>query len=103
VKTLCLASPVVRISGVPGDEWTTRDDDLAMQSAVLERVLELPVHVTVEELIRELAGEEPDFGPADAIRRAARDLSGVGLIHLQGGGFVSPTRAALRYNELLDR
>jgi hypothetical protein len=90
----------MRLSEVPRDNWTTRDDDLAMQSAVLKRVLELhPVPVTVEEL----AGKEPDFGPVDSIRRAVRDLSGVGLIHPQGGGFVSPNRAALRYHELLDR
>lgn len=81
---------------------STRDDDLAMQSAALSRVLVVyPAKLTVAELTRELVGEEPDFGAKDAVERAARDLSGVGLLHLHGE-FVSPTRAALRDHELLD-
>jgi hypothetical protein len=86
-----------------GDTWTTRDDDLSMESAVLQRVLDVhPARLTLAELVRELAGEEVDFGTRDAIERAARDLSGVGLLHL-ADDFVTPTRAALRYSELLDR
>ena len=86
-----------------GNEWTNRDDDLTMESAVLQRVLDVhPARLTVAELIRELAGEDADFGIRDAIERAARDLSGVGLVHL-ADEFVTPTRAALRYAELLDR
>jgi hypothetical protein len=86
-----------------GDRWTTREDDLSMESAVLQRVLDVhPARLTLPELIRELAGEDVDFGTRDAIERAARDLSGVGLLHLVDE-FVTPTRAALRYSELLDR
>jgi hypothetical protein len=86
-----------------GENWTTREDDLSMESAVLQRVLDVhPARLTVPELIRELAGEEVDFGTRDAIERAARDLSGVGLVHLVDE-FVTPTRAALRYAELLER
>jgi hypothetical protein len=86
-----------------GENWTTREDDRAMESAVLQRVLDVhPARLTVPELIRELAGEEVDFGTRDAIERAARDLSGVGLLHLVDE-FVTPTRAALRYAELLER
>jgi hypothetical protein len=82
-------------------EGTPSDDDLVMQSAVLGRVLDVhPAKITVAELIRELAGEEVDFANRDAIERAARDLSGVGLLHLSEE-FVSPTRAALRDRELL--
>ncbi|MBS1879124.1 MAG: hypothetical protein JST31_06390 [Actinobacteria bacterium] len=85
------------------NSWTTRDDDMTMESAVLERVIDVhPARLTIAELIRELAGEEVDFGTRDAIERAARDLSGVGLVHLVDE-FVTPTRAALRYAELLDR
>lgn len=85
------------------ERWTTRDDDLAMASAVLQRVLGAhPARLTVPELIRELAGEEPGFGASDAIERAARDLSGVGLIHLIEG-LVSPTCAALGFEELIER
>lgn len=83
--------------------WTTRDDDLAMQSAVLQRVLDAhPARLTADELIRELAGEAADFGDRDAIERADRDLGGVGLLHTRDE-FVTPTRAALRFQELLDR
>lgn len=86
-----------------GGNRTTRDDDVAMESAVLQRVLDVhPARLTMAELIRELAGENVDFGTRDAIERAARDLSGVGLVHLVDE-FVTPTRAALRYWELLDR
>jgi hypothetical protein len=86
-----------------GENRTTRDDDLSMESAVLQRVLDVhPARLTLAELIRELAGEEADFATRDAIERAARDLSGVGLVHLVDE-FVTPTRAALRYAELLDR
>jgi hypothetical protein len=86
-----------------GDRWTTSGDDLAMEAAVLQRVLDVhPARLTVSELIRELAGEEVEFGIRDAIERAARDLSGVGLVHLVDD-FVTPTRAALRDSELLDR
>jgi hypothetical protein len=86
-----------------GGNRTTRDDDVAMESAVLQRVLDVhPARLTMAELIRELAGENVDFGTRDAIERAARDLSGVGLVHLVDD-FVTPTRAALRYWELLDR
>lgn len=90
-------------TGEGGERWTTRDDDLAMESVVLQRVLGVhPARLTVPELIRELAGEEPDFGTGDAIERAARDLSGVGLIHLVDSS-VTPTRAALCFEEMIDR
>jgi hypothetical protein len=80
----------------------TRDEDLAMQSTVLQRVLDAhPARLTADELIRELAGEAAGFGDCDAIERAARDLGGVGLIHTRDE-FVTPTRAALRFQELLD-
>jgi acyl-CoA reductase-like NAD-dependent aldehyde dehydrogenase len=58
--------------------------------------------VTVAELIRELGGEEPGFAERDAIERAVRDLVASGLLH-HGGELLTPTRAALRLSELLDR
>jgi predicted transcriptional regulator len=86
-----------------GERRTTRDDDLAMESAVLQRLIDVhPARLTLPELVRELAGEEVDFSVRDAVERAARELSGVGLIHLKDD-FVTPTRAALRYTELIDR
>jgi hypothetical protein len=84
------------------DSWTTRAEDAAAESAVLMRVLDLhPSQVTVAELVREIGGEDADFAERDALERAVRDLSGAGLLHLKDD-FVLPTRAALRFNELLN-
>jgi hypothetical protein len=85
------------------DSWTPAAEDAAAESAVLRRVLDLhPVLVTVAELVRELGGELADFAERDAIERAVRDLTGAGLLH-RHDAFVIPTRAALRFDELLDR
>jgi hypothetical protein len=85
------------------DSWTTRAADLATESAVIRQVLEVhPVLLTTDELVRELAGESPDFAERDAIERAVRDLAGVGLLH-HHGEFVLPTRAALHFSELMER
>lgn len=85
------------------DSWTPATEDAVTESAVLQRVLDLhPVLLTLAELIRELGGESPGFARRDAIERAVRDLAGAGLLHSQGA-FVTPTRAALRFSELLDR
>jgi hypothetical protein len=84
------------------DSWTTRAEDAAAESAVLMRVLDLhPSQVTVAELIREIGGEQVGFAERDALERAVRDLSGAGLLH-HHEDFVLPTRAALRFNELLN-
>jgi hypothetical protein len=84
------------------DSWTTKGDDRGVENAVLQRVIEVhPAQLTVAELVRELAGEDPEFAERDAIERAVRDLSGVGLLH-RNDEFLMPTRAALRYSELLD-
>jgi hypothetical protein len=78
-------------------------DDEAVQAAVVRQLVELhPDRLTSAELIRELAGARTGFAERDAIERALRDLEGVGLLH-RGDEFVTPTRAALRLSELLDR
>jgi hypothetical protein len=85
------------------DSRTTKGDDLATESAVLQRLLDLhPVQLTVAELVREIGGEQPSFAERDAIERAVRDLGGAGLLH-HTSDLVLPTRAALRFSELLDR
>jgi hypothetical protein len=82
------------------DTRTSSREDAATESAVLQHVLALhPVQVTVAELTRE-APEE--FAGRDAIERAVRDLTGAGLLH-NHDSFVLPTRAALRFDELLNR
>ena len=86
-----------------GESWSTGRHDLATEASVLQRVLDVhPARLTLAELIREIAGENAPFGARDAIERATVELSGVGLVHLQDD-FVTPTRAALRFTELLDR
>lgn len=83
------------------DSWTPAAEDAATQSAVLQQVLDFhPVQVTLAELVREIGGESPSFAERDAIERAVRDLGGAGLLHGHER-FVIPTRAALRFNELL--
>jgi hypothetical protein len=83
------------------DNWTPAAEDAATESAVLQQVLAFhPAQVTVAELVRELGGESPGFAERDAIERAVRDLAGVGLLHASGD-FVAPTRAAVRFNQLL--
>lgn len=85
------------------DNWTTAADDDATEAAVLQQVIALhPTQVTLAELIRELAGEDAGFAARDAVERAVRDLSAAGLLH-HGEIFVVPTRAALRFSDLLDR
>ena len=85
------------------DSWTPANGDTATESAVLQKLLDLhPVQVTAAELMREIGGESPDFAERDAIERAVRDLTGAGLLHSHDA-FLLPTRAALRFSELLDR
>jgi hypothetical protein len=85
------------------DSWTPAAEDAATESAILQQVLDFhPVLVTLVELVREVGGESPSFAVRDGIERAVRDLTGAGLLH-DHGGFIAPTRAALRFNELLDR
>jgi hypothetical protein len=78
------------------------DDDRAIQAVVLRQALTLhPAQLTVEELVLEIAADPADFATRDAIVRAVRDLARSGLLH-RNGDFVVPTRAALRFDELLE-
>lgn len=82
---------------------TTLVEDDDFESAVLRQLLDLhPTQLTVSELTRELSGARGSFAERDALERAIRDLAAVGLLH-RSEEFVTPTRAALRLNELLDR
>ncbi len=81
---------------------STAAQDAATESAVLQLVLALhPTPVSFEELVRELGGGR-DRGERDAVERAVRDLAGAGLLH-RNEPFVLPTRAALRFDELMER
>jgi hypothetical protein len=82
---------------------TTLAEDEGVESAVLRRLLELhPTRLTLEELVREVGGDRGGFAERDAVERAVRELSVVGLLH-KTEHFVEPTRAALRFSDLLDR
>ena len=82
---------------------TTWAEDEGVESAVLRQLLDLhPTHLTLAELMRELGGDGGSFADQDAVERAVRDLAAVGLLH-KGADFVTPTRAALRFSELVDR
>jgi hypothetical protein len=79
----------------------TAGDDAQLEAAVLSQILFLhPTQVTLEELIREVADDPEGFAERDAIERAASDLARTGLLH-RSGDFVIPSRAALRFSELL--
>ena len=85
------------------DTRTPTAADEATESAVLPPGLALhPALVTAADLGGAVGGESPGFAERDAIERAIRDLTGVGLLHSRDA-FVLPTRAALRFSQLLDR
>lgn len=76
-------------------------EDAIFESAVLQQLLALhPTLVTIEELMREVASEPTDFAARDAVERAIVDLAAAGLVH-RNDDFVVPSRAALRFDELL--
>jgi hypothetical protein len=84
------------------DNLTTEGEDARVESALLQRVLDLhPARVTAAELVRDLAGEDADFGARDGVERAIRELTGAGLLHRTDDGLVTPTRAALHFGDLL--
>jgi hypothetical protein len=76
-------------------------EDAAVEAAVLRQLLLIhPAQVTVAELIVDVAAEPEAFAEQDAIERAVRELSRAGLVH-RNGEFAIPSRAALRFDELL--
>jgi hypothetical protein len=80
---------------------TPAEDDAAAESAVLGMLLELhPAPISFEELLREIAGGPADFAQRDALGRAVRELAAAGLLH-RNGDLVLPSRAAVRFDELL--
>ena len=77
------------------------EEDTALEAALLRQLVALhPIQLTLGELQREIAGELRDFALTDAVERAVRDLAAAGLVH-RSGEVVLPSRAALRFDELL--
>jgi len=82
---------------------TTLEEDESTAAAVLQQLLDLyPARLTLDELRREFGCDPDDFAELDAVERAVHDLHTAGLLH-RGDGFVTPSRAAVRFSELMDR
>jgi hypothetical protein len=80
---------------------TTREEDRVFEAAVLQQAVAIhPNPLTLSELIDEIAGKGCDFAQRDAIERAVHALAGCGLLH-RSEALVLPSRAALRFDELL--
>jgi hypothetical protein len=76
--------------------------DFRDQGVVLIHVLTIyPTQLRLSDLVRELTDDPADFAQRDGIERAVRDLAAVGLL-FRCEGLVLPTRAALRFNCILD-
>jgi hypothetical protein len=88
----------------PGEMDETRlpsEEDAVIETAVLQQLLFLhPAQLSLEELLRELAGGEGGFGERDAVERAVRDLAAAGLLQ-RSGELLAPSRAARRFDQLL--
>ncbi len=83
------------------NEATNEERDAAIDFAVLVLLLHRhPAQLTVAELKREIVEDQDSFAQLDAVERAIRDLAGAGLLH-RHGEFAIPTRAALRFDDLL--
>lgn len=81
---------------------TTWTEDEKVEAAVLRQLLDLhPARLTLPELTQEMT-VTGGFAERDAVERAVRDLTAVGLVHREIES-VAPTRAAVRFSELLDR
>lgn len=79
----------------------TATEDLKTESAVLQYILAFhPVQTSLKELLREFDQGSGDAAQRDAVERAAQDLIGSGLLQ-RNGELLLPTRAALRFDELL--
>lgn len=77
------------------------EEDAKIEAAVLRQLLALhPIQLTLDEVVREIAGEDEGFALKDAVERAVRELGAAGLVH-RSGEVVMPSRAAMRFEELL--
>ncbi len=77
------------------------DEDVRTESAVLQYILAFhPVQTSLEELLREFDQGSGDATQREAVERAVRDLIASGLLQ-RNGEMVLPTRAALRFDQLL--
>jgi hypothetical protein len=81
---------------------STEAPDIRDQGVVLIHVLHRhPTLLTIPDLVREITAGSEDFGEGDAMERAVRDLTGVGLL-MCPSGLAVPTPAAQRFLAILD-
>ena len=78
------------------------EEDAKIEAAVLRQLIVLhPIQLTLDEVVREVAGEDEGFATRDTVERALHELGAAGLVH-RSGEVMMPSRAALRCEELLD-
>lgn len=77
--------------------------DLRDQAVILTQILSnWPVHLVLDDLLREIVTDPGSFAERDRVERAVRDLAGVGLC-FRIDAVVLPTRAALRFEQLAEQ
>lgn len=96
MKTACLMSLRMKISQVPRDRQPPDDDEIAAQWTVMDRAADPQGERPT------LADIAAEIGDRDQAARAIRELSRIGLVQVQGD-YLSPSRAARRYAEMLSR
>jgi hypothetical protein len=79
---------------------TPAAQDLRDQAVVLTLVLSnWPIHLSLDDLLREIVADPDSFAERDRVERAVRDLVDVGLA-LRSDAALIPSRAALRFSQL---
>jgi hypothetical protein len=83
-------------------EPSPAEQDARVERWVMTQVLAAhPTQLSILELARQLETENDVFARTDAVERAVRELTGVGLIQVVACRLIAPSRAALRFDELL--
>lgn len=89
-------------SGKTAHTDTDHAQDVREQAIVLTHVLALdPDRQTILALARSLNAEAGGFKRPDAVERAVRDLTSIGLLEISAGE-VHPTPAARRFLEIVE-
>lgn len=79
----------------------TAGQDIKDQGIVLMHVLHRhPTLLRIPDLAREITAGSKGFAEGDAVERAVRELTGVGLMHCPNG-LAIPAPAALRFLKIL--
>lgn len=91
-----------KANGATAHSRPQHEDDVRDQAVVLTFVLALNGdYLTIPDLAKTLNEQPGDFKRPDAVERAVRDLTGVGLVEIDSAR-VQPTLAALRFIEIIE-